>query len=112
MFFLRFITQVRFSYLDYAWLSAFFVLFMQHKFLLAFLAFFVGILFSVYIERKVHRVSQEEIDKLEKAAKDKKWQWYADQNRKIDAIKAHRLLFGSSLKESHDVVKEYMGDHW
>ena len=111
MFFLRFITQVRFSYLDYAWLSAFLVLFMQHKFLLAFLAFFVGILFSVYIERKVHRVSQEEIDKLEKAAKDKKWQWYADQNRKIDAIKAYRVLFGSNLKEAHDVVKEYMGVH-
>lgn len=109
MFFLRFITQVRFSYLDYAWLSAFLVLCIQHKFLLAFLAFFVGILFSVYIERKVHRVSQEEIDRLDK---DKKWQWYADQNRKIDAIKAHRLLFGSSLKESHDVVKEYMGVHW
>ena len=55
MFFLRFITQLRFSYLDYVWLSAFLVLLMQNKFLLAFLAFLVGIIFSIWIEKWIHK---------------------------------------------------------
>jgi ribosomal protein L7/L12 len=33
----------------------------------------------------------------------------ADAGRKIDAIKAHRELFGSSLVEAKDAVEAYMG---
>jgi ribosomal protein L7/L12 len=33
----------------------------------------------------------------------------ADAGRKIDAIKAHRNVFGSSLREAKDAVEAYMG---
>ena len=96
MFFLRFITQLRFSYLDYVWLSAFLVLSMQNKFLLAFLAFLVGIIFSIWIEKWIH--------KKEKSA----WQMAADNGYLITAIKMHRQQYGSTLKEAKDAVDAYI----
>lgn len=112
MFFLRFITQLRFSYLDYVWLSAFLVLFMQHKFLLAFIALFIGVLLSIYIERKINNMVAKKLAAMDKQNKDAEWQVEADLGRKINAIKKHRALFGSTLKEAHDVVKAYRGDLW
>ena len=100
MFFLRFITQVRFSYLDYVWLSAFFMLFVQHRFLLAFLAFFVGVLFSAYLEKRIR-------DK-DTPSKDAVWQESAKNGFPITAIKLHRQLYGSSLKEAKDAVDAYI----
>lgn len=111
MFFLRFITQWRFSYLDYLWLSAFLVLLMQHKFLLAFITLFVGALFSIYVEKKVNNMA-EKLAEMEKQNKDAIWQAEADLGRKVNAIKKHRELFGSSLKEAHDVVKAYREELW
>lgn len=117
MKFLKLITQLRFSYLDYVWLSAFLVLFTKNKFMLAFLAFIVGILFSIFVGRKVNTKTQEELAKQELAAKNlaaknKEWQRYANAGEKIKAIKMYRSLFGSTLKEAHDVVEEYMGARW
>lgn len=112
MIFLRFITQLRFSYLDYFWLSASLVLLIQHKFLLAFIAFFVGILFSVYVERKVNNMVVEELIALIKQNKDAEWQAEADSGGNVLAVKKHRELYGSSLKEAVDAVKAYRGELW
>lgn len=44
---------------------------------------------------------------FDKQARDKPWKALADMDRMVDAIKTHRQIYGSTLKEAHDVVRNY-----
>lgn len=97
---LKFITMWRFSHLDVIWLLLSFHFFTNGRWLEGLLAFFVGILISIYIERWV---------KLnDTSAKDKIWQAYADAGKKVEAIKRHRALYGTSLKDALHAVDLYL----
>ena len=100
MKFLKFLMQYRFSHYDIIWLYVTFYLFLNHRFLEGLLAFFVGILSSVWIELWIKN--------NDNTTKDRFWQGAANAGLKIEAIKLHRQQYGSTLKEAKDVVDAYI----
>lgn len=93
---LKFITMWRFSHLDVIWLLLSFHFFTNGRWLEGLLAFFVGILTSVWIERWIRR--------KEKPA----WQMAADNGYPVTAIKMHMQQHGSTLREAKDAVDRYL----
>lgn len=45
----------------------------------------------------------------EALARDNKWKRYADNDQLVEAIKRHRSLYGTTLKEARDEVFKYLG---
>lgn len=62
----------------------------------------IWLLLSILIDRNSMKRQIEEQD-----AKDKVWQDFARQDRLVDAIKEHRRIYGSGLKEAKDIVCDW-----
>lgn len=96
---LKFLCKYRFSYLDLFWslyafhfaLNGFYITFV----VVAFAGALVSVILQVIIDKKP-------------PSRDHKWQEAADAGLKVEAIKRHRAIYGSTLKNSHDVVSDYM----
>jgi len=86
----------RFNMIDSTALIVFGILFAQGELLQAVLVFLGAVILSSLLQYFFN-----------KNAKDKQWQSLADSGQKVAAIKRHRELYQSSLKEALDVVDAY-----
>lgn len=93
----RFFTGQRFSMIDSVCITAGAVYFTQGKFLYALMVFLFGVIVAVIVGYQDGN-----------AKKDKKWKQFADGSQKVAAIREHRIVYGSSLKEALDAVDAYL----
>lgn len=93
---MNYLLAPRFNMIDSTAMIIFGILFARGEFLQAVLTFLGAAIFSSLLQ---HLFS--------KHAKDRQWQSLADTGKKVAAIKLHRELYKSSLKEAHDAVCAY-----
>jgi ribosomal protein L7/L12 len=86
----------RFNILDAMVIAALSIFIAQGQFVLALITVCVGIFVALITQAY-----------FGKRAKDRQWQVLARQDLKVRAIKRHRELYGSSLKEALDAVQAY-----
>ena len=86
----------RFSFFDSIVISSICILLAQGRFITACAVMVVGPLVAVLVERAIG-----------KRSKDKKWKAFSDNGQRVMAIKTHRELYGSTLKEAYDAVINY-----
>lgn len=92
---LQYITKERHSHFDLTWLLLSFYCFVQGMFTLGLILYFGGVLLSVAL--------------ITIAGRDAKWHRLAKLGYKVEAIKEHRRVYGSSLRDALDAVEAYMG---
>ncbi len=88
----------------YGFLDLIFILFVTHLFMQG--MWFRGVIIAiclavtaVTLKSIVMKPKKEDLNKL--------WMLYVRQDKMIDAIKEHRRIYNSSLKEAKDVIMEY-----
>lgn len=94
---LNYITKHRHSHFDLIWLLTAFYFFIQNAFMLGLIVLISGSLISVVLGVIV--------------AKDAEWRRLASCGYRVEAIKEHRRVYGSTLKEAKDAVEDYMDRH-
>lgn len=94
---MKYILAPRFNMIDSTALIVFFTLFAQGKFLQAVLVFLGAIFLSSLLQHFFN-----------KRGKEKQWQSLADSGQKVAAIKRHRELYGSTLKDALNAVDAYV----
>jgi len=82
--------------MDLIWALLVFYLFLQGMFLQGIAVFLLAIVFVIYVERLIDK------------RRDHVWKAKAAMGQKIEAIKLHRAIHGSTLKESLDAVEAYL----
>lgn len=93
---MNYILAPRFNMIDSTAMIVFGILFAQGEFLQAVMMFLGAVILSSLLQHL-----------FGKHAKDKEWQSLADTGQKVAAIKRHRQLYKSSLKEALDAVDAY-----
>ena len=94
---MNYLLTPRFNMIDSTAMIVFGILFAQGEFLQAVMVFLGAVIFSSLLQHL-----------FGKHAKDRQWQSFADSGQKITAIKVHRQLYQSSLKEALDAVDAYI----
>lgn len=93
---MNYLLAPRFNMIDSTAMICFGILFSRGEFLKAVLLFLGAVVLSSLLQYL-----------LGKHAKDRQWQSLADTGQKVAAIKLHRQIYQSSLKEALDAVDAY-----
>lgn len=102
------------SHWDSAFITTTVVAIMQQEWLIAIFIFAICTLISATMQALIKEKArtkqiQEENDELRrKQDKDAIWQTYARAGRKVEAIKRHRSIYGTSLHESLNMINAYI----
>jgi ABC-type multidrug transport system fused ATPase/permease subunit len=97
---MEFLIKHRFSYIDLLCMSIISSLLGAGYYLLSALILLIAVPIVVLIE---HYFGEE----AKKKELDKQWQNHVHAQRLVEALRTHRTIYGSSLKEAHDIVRKY-----
>ena len=88
--------HMRFNIIDLIGTSTVSIYLSRGQFVVALVASVIGVVLSLVLDGvfKLHAMNQQ-------------WQQLADAEQLVPAVKKHRELFGSSLKDAHHAVMEY-----
>ena len=100
-----FFLKYRFNFIDVLWIMITAQLFINGMFLLGIASGAIGYGFVILTEIKLKSDPEEKKQLL----KDMEWKRLADEGCVIDAIKRHRSLYGTSLKDAREIVFKYLG---
>ena len=100
-----FFLKYRFNFIDVLWIMITAQLLINRMFLLGIASGAIGYGFVILTEIKLKNNPEEKKQLL----KDMEWKRLADEGHIIDAVKRHRSLYGTSLKDAREIVFEHIG---
>lgn len=103
-----YLTRPRLNYLDLCWMSSFMGLVMTGRIVAGLVVCILGAFTSVMLE-KISRNALLDKFAAEQRKREKIWQDRADAGYRIEAIKLHREIYGSTLKEAMHAVDMHIG---
>lgn len=103
-----YLTRPRLNYLDLCWMSSFMGLVMTGRIVAGLVVCILGAFTSVMLEKISRNALLHKYAEAQKK-RERLWQDMADKGLKIEAIKAHRDIYGSTLVNAKNAVEEYIG---
>lgn len=100
-----FLMKYRFSFIDVLWIMITAQLFINGMFLFGIASAAIGAAFTILTEMKLKKNAENEKQSL----KDLEWKKLADDGHVIDAIRRHRSLYDTGLKDARDAIFIYLG---